>query len=326
LSHYLIRDNTRMRLISRYHTQSLHSNRSRDTDKLCDTLSTSNRGTPRGTPRGTLTKNGALSMGNLQDHYTPSHISLWHLSKSAASQTLPRDRQQTMMSEIFLTRLLKTKGTLQEFIDILFTTIFSAQNLPPTIKILFDFLDEQANRHNVSDPEVVHVWKNNSLNLRFWVNIIKNPEFVFDINKSEIVDASLSTIAQTFIDSCAMTESDFGQDAPINKLLFAKDRPRYRKLLQDMYTEIRCTPQHSQKQIEAYHRELSEAYPRDFYRNSALKDIYLFAQKYQTQLIDTLERNALTAHNTTLFRDIINMLQNVDLRTYERYESNGVTV
>lgn len=52
---------------------------SRDTDKLCDTLSTSNRGTPRGTPRGTLTKNGALSMGNLQDHYTPSHISLWHL-------------------------------------------------------------------------------------------------------------------------------------------------------------------------------------------------------------------------------------------------------
>lgn len=50
-----------------------------------------------------------------------------------------------------------------------------------------------------------------SLNLRFWVNIIKNPEFVFDINKSEIVDASLSTIAQTFIDSCAMTESDFGQ-------------------------------------------------------------------------------------------------------------------
>ena len=44
------------------------------------------------------------------------------------------------------------------------------------------------------------------------------------------------------------------------------------------------------------------------------------------QLIDSLERNPQTAHNTTLFRDIINMLQNVDLRTYERYESNGVTV
>lgn len=42
------------------------------------------------------------------------------------------------------------------------------------------------------------------------MNIIKNPEFVFDIHKSEIVDASLSSIAQTFIDSCAWTESDFG--------------------------------------------------------------------------------------------------------------------
>lgn len=154
-----------------------------------------------------------------------------------------------MMSEIFLTRLLKTKGTLQDFIDKLFHTIFSAENLPPTVKFLFDFLDQEALRHGISDSEVVHIWKNNrlvfpsppheypcnclhylpfyavvihyllqlifssfhcSLNLRFWVNIIKNPEFVFDIHKSEIVDASLSTIAQTFIDSCAMTEPDFG--------------------------------------------------------------------------------------------------------------------
>lgn len=68
-----------------------------------------------------------------------------------------------MMSEIFLTRLLKTKGTLQEFIDNLFTTIFSANSLPPTIKILFDFLDSEAARHGVTDPEVVHVWKNNRL-------------------------------------------------------------------------------------------------------------------------------------------------------------------
>lgn len=48
------------------------------------------------------------------------------------------------------------------------------------------------------------------------------------------------------------------QDAPVNKLLFAKDRPRYRKMLQDMYTEIRCTPKQSDKSVEAYHKELSE--------------------------------------------------------------------
>jgi len=68
---------------------------------------------------------------------------------------------QTMMQEIFLTRLLKTKGTLQEFIDTLFTTIFSASSLPPTIKFLFDFLDTEAQKHGISDSEVVHIWKNN---------------------------------------------------------------------------------------------------------------------------------------------------------------------
>lgn len=68
-----------------------------------------------------------------------------------------------MMSEIFLTRLLKTKGTLQEFIDNLFTSIFSADNLPPTIKFLFDLLDQEAQKHGITDPEVVHVWKNNRL-------------------------------------------------------------------------------------------------------------------------------------------------------------------
>ena len=43
---------------------------------------------------------------------------------------------------------------------------------------------------------MVHMWKNNSIPLRFWVNLIKNPEFIFDINKSAVVDASLSVIAQ----------------------------------------------------------------------------------------------------------------------------------
>ena len=35
-----------------------------------------------------------------------------------------------------------------------------------------------------------------SRSLRFWVNLIKNPEFVFDINNSHTVDACLSVIAQ----------------------------------------------------------------------------------------------------------------------------------
>lgn len=50
-----------------------------------------------------------------------------------------------------------------------------------------------------------------SLPLRFWVNIIKNPEFVFDIHKSNIVDSCLSVIAQTFMDSCSTVEHRLGK-------------------------------------------------------------------------------------------------------------------
>ena len=41
-----------------------------------------------------------------------------------------------------------------------------------------------------------------SLSLRFWVNLIKNPEFVFDVNKSLTMDACLSIVAQVGVCVC----------------------------------------------------------------------------------------------------------------------------
>jgi len=49
-----------------------------------------------------------------------------------------------------------------------------------------------------------------SLPLRFWVNLIKNPNFVFDIHKSNIVDSCLSVVAQTFMDSCSTSDHRLG--------------------------------------------------------------------------------------------------------------------
>ena len=67
-----------------------------------------------------------------------------------------------------------------------------------------------------------------SLPLRFWVNIIKNPDFVFDMHKSHIVDSCLSVTAQTFMDSCSMSDHRLGKDSPSSKLLYAKDIPKYK--------------------------------------------------------------------------------------------------
>ena len=58
------------------------------------------------------------------------------------------------------------QGTLQQFVDRLFHTVFmkyrrSGSSLPPVVKFLFDLLDAQAKELNLTDPEVLHTWKNN---------------------------------------------------------------------------------------------------------------------------------------------------------------------
>ena len=45
-----------------------------------------------------------------------------------------------------------------------------------------------------------------SIHLRFWVNILKNPEFIFDIHKPPIMDSYLTVMSQCFIDSCSCSE------------------------------------------------------------------------------------------------------------------------
>uniref|UniRef100_A0A2I2YYL0 Plexin B2 n=1 Tax=Gorilla gorilla gorilla TaxID=9595 RepID=A0A2I2YYL0_GORGO len=62
------------------------------------------------------------------------------------------------------------------------TAAVCGQLLPErAVKYFFDFLDEQAEKHNIQDEDTIHIWKTNSLPLRFWVNILKNPHFIFDV-------------------------------------------------------------------------------------------------------------------------------------------------
>uniref|UniRef100_A0A674NHH1 Plexin b2b n=1 Tax=Takifugu rubripes TaxID=31033 RepID=A0A674NHH1_TAKRU len=142
-----------------------------------------------------------------------------------------KDKSMTKaITEIYLTRLLSVKGTLQQFVDDFFRSVLcTGAVVPPAVKYFFDFLDEQALKHSVDD-ETIHIWKTNSLPLRFWVNILKNPNFIFDIHVSEVVDASLSVIAQTFMDACTKSEHKLSRDSPSNKLLYAKEISTYKKM------------------------------------------------------------------------------------------------
>ena len=72
------------------------------------------------------------------NHDYDSGIKMWHLVRHD-SDSQKDERSNKLVSEIYLTRLLATKGTLQKFVDDLFETIFSTAHrgsaLPLAIKV-----------------------------------------------------------------------------------------------------------------------------------------------------------------------------------------------
>uniref|UniRef100_A0A673ZLT6 Plexin-B1 n=1 Tax=Salmo trutta TaxID=8032 RepID=A0A673ZLT6_SALTR len=228
-------------------------------------------------------------------------MKLWHLVKANEEPDVPKHRRGSLkererakaIPEIYLTRLLSMKGTLQKFVDDLFTVILSTnQTVPTAVKYFFDLLDEQALQHNITDSETIHIWKTNSLPLRFWINILKNPQIIFDVQASDNVDAVLSVIAQTFMDSCTIAEHKLGRDSPINKLLYARDIPRYKQMVERYYADIKQTNSASDQEMNSALAELSRNYAGEVNYLVALHELYKYINKYYDQIITALEEDS----------------------------------
>ncbi|KAK5867082.1 hypothetical protein PBY51_011601 [Eleginops maclovinus] len=204
-----------------------------------------------------------------------------------------KDKSMTKaITEIYLTRLLSVKGTLQQFVDDFFRSVLcSGAVVPPAVKYFFDFLDEQALKHNNVDEETIHIWKTNSLPLRFWVNILKNPHFTFDVHVSEVVDASLSVIAQTFMDACTKSEHKLSRDSPSNKLLYAKEISSYKKMVDDYYKGIRQMVPVSDQDMNTHLAEVSRDHTDKLNTQVALHQLYQYASKYYDGIIASLEED-----------------------------------
>ncbi|RXM33186.1 Histone deacetylase 4 [Acipenser ruthenus] len=202
-----------------------------------------------------------------------SSTKLWHLVKNHEhSDHREGDRGSKMVSKIYLTRLLATKGTLQKFVDDLFETVFSTAHrgsaLPLAIKYMFDFLDEQADRRQISDPDVRHTWKSIC-----------------------ITDACLSVVVQTFMDSCSTSEHRLGKDSPSNKLLYAKDIPNYKNCVERYYRDIAKMPAISDQDMDAYLVEQSRLLANEFNTLSALSELYFYVNKYKEEILTSLDRD-----------------------------------
>ncbi|KAM4614941.1 LOW QUALITY PROTEIN: plexin-B2-like [Polymixia lowei] len=204
-----------------------------------------------------------------------------------------KDKAMTKaITEIYLTRLLSVKGTLQQFVDDFFRSVLcSSSVVPPAVKYFFDFLDEQALRHDNVEEETLHIWKTNSLPLRFWVTILRNPHFIFDVNVTEVVDASLHVISQTFMDACTKTEHKLSRESPSNKLLYAKEISTYKKMVDDYYKGIRQMVPVSDQDMNTHLAEVSRQHTDKLNTQVALHQLYQYASKYYDGIIQSLDED-----------------------------------
>uniref|UniRef100_A0A8B9RJJ0 Plexin b2b n=1 Tax=Astyanax mexicanus TaxID=7994 RepID=A0A8B9RJJ0_ASTMX len=215
-----------------------------------------------------------------------------------------KDKSMTKaITEIYLTRLLSVKGTLQQFVDDFFRSVLcSGTEVPPAVKYFFDFLDEQALKHDNVDEETIHIWKTNSLPLRFWVNILKNPHFIFDVHVTEVVDASLSVIAQTFMDACTKSEHKLSRDSPSNKLLYAKEISSYKKMVDEYYKGIRVMVPVSDQDMNTHLAEVSRAHTDKLNTQVALHQLYQYASKYYKEIVLSLDEDPAAQSKQLTFR------------------------
>ncbi|XP_071400026.1 plexin-C1, partial [Centroberyx affinis] len=207
------------------------------------------------------------------------------------------ERKKLKLKEVHLTKLLSTKVAVHSFVEHLFRSIWGTSNgrAPHAIKYFFDFLDAQADNMKISDPDVLHIWKTNSLPLRFWVNILKNPQFVFDMEKMPHLDACLSVIAQAFMDSFSLTDIQMGKHAPTNKLLYAKDIPTFKQEVKAYYKQVRDQPTISSLEFRDFLLEESKKHENEFNESAALRELYKFIQRYFSEIKQKLDQNGAPA-------------------------------
>uniref|UniRef100_A0A671Y7G4 Plexin b2a, tandem duplicate 1 n=1 Tax=Sparus aurata TaxID=8175 RepID=A0A671Y7G4_SPAAU len=266
LAHYNVRDNATLVLSRVLHTQSFHQHQDSYEEK-----------------------NSLLEDDNTFHLVRPAD----EIDEVKSKRGSMKDKAMTKaITEIYLTRLLSVKGTLQQFVDDFFRSVLcSGSVVPPAVKYFFDFLDEQALRHDNVDEETLHIWKTNSLPSRFWVNILRNPHFIFDVHVTEVVDASLHVISQTFMDACTKSEHKLSRVSTLLKEMFDAHIYIYIICVCSYYKGIRQMVPVSDQDMNTHLAEVSRQHTDKLNTQVALHQLYQYASKYYDVIIQSLDED-----------------------------------
>jgi plexin A len=252
---------------------------------------------------------------------------------SAVTTTTTVDSTASLSHTHILTRLLINKVTLQPFIDQFVECMFTnTANLPPVVQHLFEFFDVEAKKHqhlfvspssskdaqkssNQAADELhklTRVWKTNSYFLRYWINLVKNPDNLLSLDscssgKNVQVDSTLTCIAQTLLDACSSTDTHnlYDTQSPINRLLFIREVPRYKEMIESFFKEMKSFQPISDHELHFYLNEFSKCQQQQ--------------QVTTQQLGFTVNNNSNNNNNNQNGLNDVNSIQ-VLLQLYEYYE------
>eukprot|EP00049_Salpingoeca_infusionum_P013394 m.250412 g.250412 ORF g.250412 m.250412 type:complete len:1981 (-) comp15434_c0_seq1:317-6259(-) len=215
----------------------------------------------------------------------PARLQRYHLVRDTTDSA---EAQSKIPSEIFLTYLMTVKATLQPFVDELIRAIFDADAMPLPVHCLFHLLETSAAELDM-DLQVLHVWKNNSLPLRFWINLVKNPEFLFDVDKTTTINSCLSAVAQVIMDSCSVSDQHLGANSPANKHLYRKEVAVFKQTVSNYYssTALKAVPHEEGLDALFSSKERETVCSGD----AAVLDLMQYALTHRLAIIDVFSSN-----------------------------------
>ncbi|XP_018651958.1 putative plexin [Schistosoma mansoni] len=208
---------------------------------------------------------------------------------------------ETLPKEVFFNRLLLTRLSVTKYMDKLFEVMFSSvvqsHSLPAPIKYLFDFLDDKAIKLGVHDSKIIHAWKSNCIQMRFWNQFITNLDYIFDVPllRNTALERSFHAFSHAMTYACAPNKEKITKDSSCVKLLFAPDISQQWNRVHNYYREIKALPTVEQETMNSLLRQHSQNHSTDFNVSWAVFELYTkYVRNYQDMLIAHLQQDAIT--------------------------------
>ena len=217
---------------------------------------------------------------------------LFHLDRDVREDDTNILGGSKAIPEIFLTRLLSTKGTLKKFIDDFFlSTMTMGNKCPCGIKWLFDLFDECGIDVDVRGSDFLsRAWKANSLFGQYWTSLVRNPDILYDVERTQAADQNLGIIGQVLTTSCTEYDVPISRDTPSYKLLFAKEIKEHNSQLNSFFDDVKNLPCVSDHDFHMYLTQVSQRYENLFNREAALNELHIYIAQYYDVILHELDK------------------------------------